>query len=109
MKKEIKTNIMNTVRNVTLKFKKKDFNHPYTSSRKCAITRALKRAGIEGCKDVGIQIEDEYENEVSESKSYDHMTKRVSAMYMHKEGGSFGEDVIPEEPKDFQVTILLEV
>ena len=95
---------------IELNFKKEDFESDYLISNSCAITTALRRAGIEAI-DYGVEIQDEFSNAISEKDSYDKMTRIVFSMYLHGSPDMNFSDktLVPTEPKDFSITILLDI
>tara|TARA_R110000796_G_scaffold58413_5_gene134959 strand:+ start:41136 stop:41438 length:303 start_codon:yes stop_codon:yes gene_type:complete len=100
------------MKKVTLKFKKRDFEGRYENAKTCAITTALKRAGHSNLEDCGLEITHlNYEiGSVSEPKTYDKMFNRVGSMYLYRYPTlNFSGNLKPTKPKDFQITILLDV
>ena len=99
------------MKKVTLKFKKSDFKKgEYLSNKTCAISSALTRAGYPHLNDYGIYISNEdMFNSLSEDITYGKLTDRVFAMYQYLGGTAFGKILESEEPKAFQITILLDI
>lgn len=88
---------------VTLKILASDIrNTQYANAKDCAITRALHRAGYPHLKDCGTDIFDTITNKevisADDSIEYNNLMNRVINMYY-----------MDEEPKDFQVTLELDL
>lgn len=80
-----------------------DIRETHYTSRDCAITRALHRAGRTDLRDAGIEILDEQSKRIigAGDSNYLELRERVRAMYRGASEQVYGKGYEVLEPQDF--------